>query len=350
MKKRLSFLWLLLVFVLILPACQKDTVYDITTMNMDKYLTLGEYKGLTVNYNLASASDEAVEEQIKSLLISNSEKIAVKEGKAQKGDLVNINYVGYKDDVPFDGGTANSQNIRIGAGNYIPGFEEAIIGMTPGETVDANLTFPENYHDADLAGQMVVYSITLNFIYPEITDEVVAKMENAKFTNRDEFLAYAKQIVEKDAMDSNKTAVTSLAFEKILENTEFKEVPAVVKENQKADLEKRYATAIEGGAGGLDSVIQYLYGCSAEELIDVYSKQRMVTQAIAKAEGITVTEEEVDARLKEVGELYGMDGENYLKVNEITREKFKELMISERVQTFVYENTTAVSTNAAEAQ
>ena len=170
-------MWLLLVFVLILPACQKDTVYDITTMNMHKYLTLSEYKGLTVNYNLASASDEAVEEQIKSLLISNSEKIAVKEGKAQKGDLVNINYVGYKDDVPFDGGTANSQNIRIGAGNYIPGFEEAIIGMTPGETVDANLTFPENYHDADLAGQMVVYSITLNFIYPEITDEVVAKME-----------------------------------------------------------------------------------------------------------------------------------------------------------------------------
>ena len=97
--------------------------------------------------------------------------------------------------------------------------------------------------------------------------------------------------------------------------------------------------AIEGGAGGLDSVIQYLYGCSAEELIEVYSKQRMVTQAIAKEEGITVTDEEVNARLEEVGAMYGMDGENYLKVNEISREKFKELMISEKVQQFVYENT-----------
>ena len=77
----------------------------------------------------------------------------------------------------------------------------------------------------------------------------------------------------------------------------------------------------------------------AEELIEVYSKQRMVTQAIAKEEGITVTDEEVNARLEEVGAMYGMDGENYLKVNEISREKFKELMISEKVQQFVYENT-----------
>ena len=345
MKKRVSLLFGLLALALVLPACQKEKTYDITTMNMDKYMTLGEYKGLSVNYNPDSASDEQIEEQVKSMMITNSEKIAIKEGKAKKGDLVNINYVGYKDDIPFDGGTANDQNVRIGAGNYIPGFEEAIVGMTPGETVNAKLTFPDDYHNADLAGQAVVFSITLNFIYPEITDDVVAQMESSDYTNRDEFYAYAREVVERDINSSNQTAVTSLAFEKILENSTFKEVPDAIKEIQRADLEKRYASAIENGAGGLDSVVQYLYGCSAEELIEVYSKQRMVTQAIAKAEGIEVTEEEVDARLEEVGAMYGMDGENYLKVNDISREKFKELMISEKVQTFVYENTTTESGN-----
>ena len=345
MKKRVSLLFGLLALVLVLPACQKEKTYDITTMNMDKYMTLGEYKGLSVNYNPDSASDEQIEEQVKSMMITNSEKIAIKEGKAKKGDLVNINYVGYKDDIPFDGGTANDQNVRIGAGNYIPGFEEAIVGMTPGETVNAKLTFPDDYHNTDLAGQAVVFAITLNFIYPEITDDVVAQMESSDYTNRDEFYAYAREVVERDINSSNQTAVTSLAFEKILENSTFKEVPDAIKEIQRADLEKRYASAIENGAGGLDSVVQYLYGCSAEELIEIYSKQRMVTQAIAKAEGIEVTEEEVDARLEEVGAMYGMDGENYLKVNDISREKFKELMISEKVQAFVYENTTTESGN-----
>lgn len=339
MKKRFPLILAVLAFALVFPGCSGEKNYDITTMNMDKYMTLGEYKGITVDYTPKTADDEAIQEQIKSMMISNSEKIAIKEGTAKKGDLVNINYVGYKDDVPFDGGTANSQNVLIGAGNYIPGFEEAIIGLKPGETVDAKMTFPEEYHNADLAGQDVVFAITLNFIYPEITDEVVAQMENSKYTTKEEFENYAREVVEKDLEESNSTAVTTLAFEKILENSMFKEIPDVVKENQKADLEKKYAVAIEGGAGGLDSVIQYLYGCSAEELIEVYSKQRMAIQAIAKKEGITVTDEEVEARLTEVGAMYGMDGENYLKVNDISREKFKELMISEKVKTFIYENT-----------
>lgn len=339
MKKRIPLLLTILALALVFPGCNEEKAYDITTINMDKYMTLGEYKGLTVEYTPKEADEEAIQEQIKSMMISNSEKIAIMDGTAKKGDLVNINYVGYKDDVPFDGGTANSQNVLIGAGNYIPGFEEAIVGLKPGETVDAKMTFPEEYHNADLAGQDVVFAITLNYIYPEITDEVVARMENSKYSTKEEFENYAREVVERDLEETNSNAVTTLAFEKILENSTFKEIPDVVKEKQKADLEKKYAVAIEGGAGGLDSVIQYLYGCSADELIEVYSKQRMVTQAIAKEEGITVTDEEVEARLAEVGAMYGMDGENYLKVNDITKEKFKELLISEKVKAFIYENT-----------
>ena len=168
-------------------------------------------------------------------------------------------------------------------------------------------------------------------------------MENSKYTTKQELVEHATNTVASDVESANKNAVVSLAFEKILENAEFKEVPKEVSDNQRAAMEKQYASAIEGGAGSLDSVIRYLYGCSAENLIDVYSKQRMATQAIAKAEGIEVTDEELDARLTEIGGKYGMDGENYLAVNEISREKFRELMISEQVQQFIYENTTAVS-------
>ena len=342
MKKKITAFLIASASLLLLAGCNKETSGDFTAVNMDKYMTLGEYKGLTVEYNLAEASEDAVAEQIKTMMIANSEKIGLKEGKAKNGDLVNINYVGYKDDVPFEGGTANSQNVRIGAKKYISGFEEGIIGMTPGETKDLDLTFPEDYQKSDLAGQKVVFSITLNYIYPEITDEVVAKMENVNYSSKEEFMDYAKKVVEQEAEDGNTSGVTSVAFEKILENSTFKEVPQSLKDLQRADLEKRYAAAIEGGGGGLDTVIQYIYGASADELIEVYTKQRMATQAIAKAEGIVVTEEEVDARLNEVGAMYGMDAENYLKVNEISREKFKELMISEKVQQFVYENTNVV--------
>ena len=296
MKKKLTALFIGLALTATVFGCNKETGSDITSMNMSKYMTLGDYKGLTVEYNLAEVTDEALEEQIKSMLIANSEKIALLEGTAKNGDLVNINYVGYKDDVPFDGGTANSQNIRIGAGNYIPGFEEAIIGMAPGETKDANMTFPADYHSEELAGQDVVFAITLNYIYPEITDEVVASMENSKYGTKEEFMAYAEEIVRNDAESSNSSNVTALAFEKILENAEYKNIP--------------------------DSILQ--------------------------EEGIAVTDEELDARLNEVAENFGTDPETYLSMNEITREKFRELMISEKVQQFVYENTTAVPYGQAE--
>ena len=348
MKKKLTALFIGLALTATVFGCNKETGSDITSMNMSKYMTLGDYKGLTVEYDLAEVTDEALEEQIKSMLIANSEKIALLEGTAKNGDLVNINYVGYKDDVPFDGGTANSQNIRIGAGNYIPGFEEAIIGMAPGETKDANMTFPADYHSEELAGQDVVFAITLNYIYPEITDEVVASMENSKYGTKEEFMAYAEEIVRNDAESSNSSNVTALAFEKILENAEYKNIPDSILQMQREDLEKRYASAIEGGGGDLDTVIKYIYGCSADELVEVYAKQRMAIQAIAKEEGIAVTDEELDARLNEVAENFGTDPETYLSMNEITREKFRELMISEKVQQFVYENTTAVPYGQAE--
>ena len=345
MRKKALALITMLVLTTGIVACNKTktTETDITKMDMSQYVTLGEYKNISVSYKLSEVTDEAVDEQVRSIMIANSEKIGLKEGVAEHGDLVNINYVGYRNDVPFEGGTANSQNIKIGEGTHIPGFEEAVIGMAPGETIEADMTFPEDYHNSDLAGQDVVFSITLNFIYPELTDDVVKQMENTKYSTKKELIDHATNTVSNDVESNNKNAVVSLAFDKILENSQFNEVPKEISDNQRASMEKQYASAIEGGAGSLDSVIQYLYGCSADNLIEVYSKQRMVTQAIAKAEGIEVTEEEVDARLTEVGGMYGMDGENYLAVNEITREKFKELMISERVQQFVYENTTAVA-------
>ena len=302
-------------------------------------VTLGEYKGIEVPKTEIEVTDEEVEAEVKKEQEKNSRFVAVEDRGAENGDRVTLDFDGSVDGEAFEGGKGTDYPLTLGSGTFIPGFEEQLIGVKAEDHVDVTVTFPEEYHNADLAGQDVVFAITLNFIYPEITDEVVAAMENSKYGTKEEFYNYAREVVGNDAEEKNANAITTLAFEKILENSTFKEIPDIVRENQKADLEKKYAVAIEGGAGGLDSVIQYLYGCSADELIEVYSKQRMVTQAIAKEEGITVTDEEVNARLEEVGAMYGMDGENYLKVNEISREKFKELMISEKVQQFVYENT-----------
>ena len=357
MKKKLLFVALMITGVLAVAGCKKNEntsepvsevtqEYDIVSMNMDDYMVLGEYKNLEIPYNKLEVTEESIIEQKELMINAKADKIGIKEGECKEGDIINFDFEGKLDGVAFEGGTAKGKKCVVGSGGYIAGFEDALIGMHPGETKDAPLTFPEEYSNKDLAGKDVIFTLTLNYFYPsvdDLTDEMVAAMDDKDFGSTvEEFDAFALKVLKQQAEDANRTNILGLAFEKIVGGCTFNEIPEVIYNNQRTELEIRYADALAGGAYSLDTVTEYLYECSADELITLYSKQRMAIQAIAKKEGITASDEEVEARLNELADAYGMTPENYLTVYMTTRPKLREHLISEKVQDFIYDNVKVV--------
>lgn len=147
---------------------------------MSKVLKLGNYKGIPYSLDKVTVSDEEVSQQIQMILSQSNSKVEKEGDTVENGDIATINFVGLKDGVAFEGGTGNDYDLEIGSGTFIPGFEEQMIGMKVNETRDLNLTFPENYGAADLAGQAVVFQVTVTKLSvkkePELNDEFVTTL------------------------------------------------------------------------------------------------------------------------------------------------------------------------------
>lgn len=157
---------------------------------MSKVIKLGDYRGIEVKVpKQLSVTEEEINREIQNFLSQNSQLVE-KDGEVANGDVTTIDFEGFKDGVPFEGGKANGHQLEIGSGQFIPGFEEQMIGMTKGETRDLNLTFPENYGEADLAGADVVFKVTVNKIATkkeaELTDEFIASLNAPNFKTVEE--------------------------------------------------------------------------------------------------------------------------------------------------------------------
>ena len=157
---------------------------------MSEVVKLGNYRGIEVKIpKQLSVTEEEINREIQNFLSQNSQLVE-KDGEVANGDVTTIDFEGFKDGVPFEGGKANGHQLEIGSGQFIPGFEEQMIGMTKGETRDLNLTFPENYGVADLAGADVVFKVTVNKIATkkeaELTDEFIASLNAPNFKTVEE--------------------------------------------------------------------------------------------------------------------------------------------------------------------
>lgn len=157
---------------------------------MSKVIKLGDYRGIEVKVpKQLSVTEEEINREIQNFLSQNSQLVE-KDGEVANGDVTTIDFEGFKDGVPFEGGKANGHQLEIGSGQFIPGFEDQMIGMTKGETRDLNLTFPENYGVADLAGADVVFKVTVNKIATkkeaELTDEFIASLNAPNFKTVEE--------------------------------------------------------------------------------------------------------------------------------------------------------------------
>lgn len=338
MKKRVLALALAVISCFMLTACDSNEGKELKDMDLSKYMELGEYTNVEVSPALQEVRDTAV--QAKMELIFNSElgEGGITDRAVENGDIANIDFVGYLDGVAFDGGTGN-YDLEIGSGTFIPGFEEGLVGVMPGETVELPLAFPADYHSADLAGKEVVFAVTVNYILPEISDETVKALGNENYTTAAELEAYARDVVQQEVDDSNYDTVVKAAMYKIVSETTFKEVPDFLIEQQTAILTEQLNYTLQGTGIDVDTYLTMLYGSTLEEIAEENVKERLVIQAIANAEGIVVTDEEVEEELTYIAKDYAITNDQLLEMMGTDRAYYREYMYGVKVYEFVYNNT-----------
>ena len=205
---------------------------------VDDYVTLGEYKGLEVIQNKAEVTEEELESFIQYSLSSHKHTEPVTDRDVvENGDVANIDYEGKKDGVAFEGGTAAGYDLEIGSGSFIPGFEEGLVGAKVGEIVDLNLTFPDNYPSEELAGQEVVFTVTVNsisaYVTHELNDEFVQELAIEGVTTVDQFREYAREGLQAEADSNYRYNLQMQLISLAMQNAQIKEPPTELVEKYK---------------------------------------------------------------------------------------------------------------------
>ncbi len=299
---------------------------DEMTYDASKYVKLGDYVGLEVT---AEGDYEVTDEDVKTEVateISQAGAYYVPSDKTEveSGDVVNIDYVGTKDGEAFDGGSYEGYNLTIGSGSFIDGFEDGLIGHSVGETVELDLTFPESYSNTDLAGQAVVFTVTINSIqqeeemsYDTLTDEYVSEMLGS-----DDVASYLESVRKnlEDSVETQKTSDASNAIlQALLEECEIKEVPEGLLEDRIAQRTEYYQGMAKQYGIDFSSYLSYFFGMTEDEFqaeleksMPDLVKEEMILLAIADKEGITEDEDAYSEYINNIVSQNGFDSADSL--------------------------------------
>ena len=279
---------------------------------------LGEYKNLTVAVEPKhEVEDEEIEERIQQELKAASRSIEVTDRTVDYNDTVNRDYAGTVDGVAFEGGTAQGQTLNIGSGQFIPGFEEQMVGMAIGEEKDLQVKFPEQYHAENLAGKDAVFHVKVNSItyteVPELDDDFA---QDKGFDTVDEYRADVRKQLEERAQRNYDVTVENALVEAASANAKV-EIPAAMVEEQVNYIlrDMEYRMMMQGL--NMQMYLQYT-GQTREQLAEQYkgqgeerAKYELVMEAIRKAEALEPTEEEVDAQIAQQAERMGREVEEF---------------------------------------
>lgn len=287
---------------------------DLATADLSAYLTLGKYKGLDAEEKVDPLTDEEFEAELTQYISSIPMYEEITNRPAEKGDTVVMDYVGKLDGVPFAGGTAQGQSIELSENSgYIDGFADGLIGVTPGSTVDLTLTFPTDYHAADMAGKTVVFTVTLHYIRgelvtPELTDAFVARFTGGDYTTVDAFRTFYRSYLEAQAIEKAHTDAMNALWSAVFENTTFHRVPAEQIDYYYGQLKAQYQSYATSYGMSYETILS-LYGLTDDALrtqAEQYAKQDLVFYALVQAEGLSVTAEEYTSGLTAYAEAAGV--------------------------------------------
>ena len=278
---------------------------------------LGDYKGLEVEKTETEVTDEDVQNELTSLQEQQAELVVKEEGTVENGDTVNIDFEGFVDGEAFEGGKAENYSLEIGSGSFIPGFEEQLVGEKAGAEIEVNVNFPEEYHAEELAGKPAVFKVNIHDIkakqLPELNDEFAKEAEGDAETLEDLKKELRTKLEESKKQEAeNKTRET--VIEKASENAEI-DIPEAMVNTELDRMVQEFGQRLQMQGMNLD--LYYQFSGTSEEALREQMKEdagkrvrtNLVLEAIVEAENIEVSEEEIDAELSKMAEMYQMEVE-----------------------------------------
>lgn len=299
----------------------KDLVFKATVTPRPE-VTLGEYKGLQIEKNVAIVSDEDVEKQLKTFQERQSSMVDAAEGAEVKdGDFTTLDFEGFVDGEAFEGGTGKDYPLQIGSGSFIPGFEEQLVGAKIGEEREVNVKFPEDYHAEKLAGKDAMFKCTIRSIkekvLPELNDELAAKV--SKFQTLEELKADVRKNLEDNAERKAVNDQRTAAIEKATENITV-DIPAVMIDNRVTMMLQEMAMRLEQQGMSFEKYLQFAgtdIGKIREEYRETAEKNvrtDLMLEAVAKAEDIKVEAKDLDQEVALMAMQYGATPKQVQKI------------------------------------
>ncbi len=299
---------------------EDDNVTLVAVVPVKPELKISSYKGIKIKEYAYTVKDEEVDAEINRLLDRNARKVEVTDRAAQNGDIVNIDFVGTVDGVKFDGGEAEGFDLTLGSGQFIPGFEDQVVGMNIGESKDVNVTFPENYQAEALKGKPAVFAVKLNSIQgkelPELTDEFIKEATGSE--SIEAYKAKAKERLQTQADRRANDATENSILEAIAANTEV-EMPQALIEREIDSLVQKFEYQLMYQGLKLQDYLDFLktdvasFRKNYEEQAKKNVLNQLIISHIIDAEKIEATEEEVDAKVAEQAASVEKSVEEYKK-------------------------------------
>lgn len=329
---------------------------SVSQKDLKDHVELGEYKGITVEKTVMDVTEDDIDFEISNILSTSAEEVEDPETKIAEGDIANIDYVGKKDGVAFDGGTAEDYDLSIGSGQFIEGFEEGLIGAKKGETRDLDLTFPEEYPSEDLAGQKVVFTVSVNAIkrIPELTEEWVTA--NTEYDTIDAYKESVREDLEKSNEQTAESSLQNTAWEQVLSESEIKEYPDEDLKAAKEEYNDSLNSYAEQMGQSVDDLLK-AQGMTKEQIeeesqqyAEYKVKQNLILQAIMDNEGFSMDDEDSQKAKEQMEEDYGMSMDELNK--QYGESTVTETVALTRIMDFIINNaevnTTAYSADEKE--
>ncbi len=304
---------------------------------------LGEYKGVEVSKVIHRTTEKEINGEIEKIRERNARMVSVDDRAAKLDDTVNIDFEGFCDGVAFEGGKGENFDLKLGSGQFIPGFEDQLVGKSIGDEVDVNVTFPKEYHEEKLKGKPALFKVKINGIkvqeLPELDDEFAKDV--SEFDTFDEFKADLTKKLKESNKEKSKKELEEKILETICNNTEI-DIPEEMFDNAVNGQLREFAMQLRYQGIDLEQYAKYtgvtVDGLKAQMRPEAEKsvKRSLVLEKIAKVENIQVSEEEIDDELAKIAENNKMDIEEVKKY--VNRDDIKENKLVENTIKFVVDN------------
>jgi trigger factor len=311
---------------------------------------LGEYKGIEVGKIEVSVSDEDIEKELKKIAEENARMLTIDDRAVQMGDTVVIDFEGFVDNVAFEGGKGKDYNLVIGSGEFIPGFEDKLVGVGKGDEVDVNVTFPEDYGKAELAGKPAVFKVKVNEIklkeLPVIDDEFAKDV--SEFDTLDAYKEDIKKKLFENAEHKAKHETEDNVVDKAVENATV-DIPHVMIERQIDNMVYDFDMRLRYQGMDLQKYMDIMgmdpqaFRGQFESRAEKEVKTQLVLEKISKDEGYDATEEEINGEIKKLAENYKQDEEEFKKhLHEDDIEYIKRNLVMKKTVDFIVQNAKVI--------